>query len=469
MELSYSGSGLIFYNQKEYQCNLYTNQELGGILVEISVNDELANFLEFPFSIKFLSGELSSGYKFSLVNCSRGKMENLISEGRSVFTYYAQYMFEGVGEKHGECIKLYKVTFGLTDIIEWGDISGYSIGKNYGIFENKNCEKLIFENENFDIKYVVENSMLPISLHEILKENIILKQSGNIEITFKNEETIQKFDEILKKVKRLIELSTLRIIYVNKITGLSKKIYDMYGKEKIERPIEIISSDLNKNTAINNKVKSWKWITLSELIENNSFENYFSKYELLEPIVELYLQIIESNQMSVIRIFLNVVQALETYHSRFKANKIEDFKNRIDAIILKNRPKEFIENDKKFLMANSKSFITLESRIADLLIADFNIYFDTGDINHIEFPNVISKTRNYYIHYDEEIKESGRVLTEKELSIYNHVMIYMLEYYLLLELGFSDIKQIREKLNNRWGNISTTLSLIKESQKIEKK
>lgn len=468
MELNYSGSGLIFYNQNEYQCDLYTNKEQGGILVKINVNDELADFFEFPFNIKFLSGELSTGYKFSLVNCSRGKMESLISEGRSVFTYYAQYMFEGVGEKNCEPIKLYKVIFRLSDIIEWGDISGYSIGENYEIFENKNCEKIIFENENFNIKYVVENSMLPVALHELLKENIILKQSGNIEITFKNEETIEKFDEVLKKVKRLMEVSTLRTIYIKEIIGLSKEIYNIYGTKKIERPIEIISRDLNKNIITNNKMQTWKWITLPELIENNSFEKYFLKYELIEPIVELYLQIIESNGMSAIRIFLNIVQALETYHSRFKANNIEDFKNRINTIILKNRPKEFIEEDRKFLMASSKGFITLESRIADLLIADFNIRFDTGDIKYLEFPQVISKTRNYYIHYDEKIKESGRILNEQELSIYNKTMIYMLEYYLLLELGFYEVEQIREKLNNRWGNISTTLSLIKESEKIEK-
>ncbi len=52
-------------------------------------------------------------------------------------------------------------------------------------------------------------------------------------------------------------------------------------------------------------------------------------------------------------------------------------------------------------------------------------------------------------------------MNEQELSIYNKTMIYILEYYFLLELGFSDINQIREKLNNRWGNISTTLLLIK--------
>ncbi len=172
--------------------------------------------------------------------------------------------------------------------------------------------------------------------------------------------------------------------------------------------------------------------------------------------------------MSVIRIFLNVVQALETYHSRFITNNIEEFKKRIELVILKNRPKESIQGDTAFLMAKSRNFITLESRLADLLLAKFEVYFDTGDIRHLDFPNVIAKTRNYYIHYDEGIKASGRVLTEKEISIYNKTLLYMLEYYLLLELGFSDTKQIKEKLNERWENASHTLSLIKMSKEVEK-
>lgn len=213
--------------------------------------------------------------------------------------------------------------------------------------------------------------------------------------------------------------------------------------------------------------KIWKWLTLPELIQSKSFDKYFAKYEVLEPIIELYLQVIVSREMSNVRAFLNLAQALETYHSRFKANSIKEFKKRINDVILKDRPKESIENDKKFLMANSKRYITLESRIADLIIADFNVYFDIGDILYSEFPNVIANTRNYYIHYDEKIKTRGRVLENSELSIYNRCLISILEYYILLEIGFSDIGQIKEKLKERWGNISDALTIRKASAEKE--
>lgn len=204
----------------------------------------------------------------------------------------------------------------------------------------------------------------------------------------------------------------------------------------------------------------WRWIPLSELFRNNSFNNYFFKYERLEPIIDLYLEILESTEMSAIRVFLNVVQALETYHSRFITNDIEKFKQRVELEILKERPSTFLQKDREFLMANSHKYITLESRLADLLFAKFKFIFDTGNIKFLDFPNVIAKTRNYYIHYDETIKKKGRVLTEEELSIYNRALLCILDYYLLLELGFSDAEQIRKKLYERW-SASQDLSLIK--------
>lgn len=469
MNLNYSGSGIIYYNKTEYKCDLYINKNYGGILINISVGNPFVNFLELPLNMKFLCGELSTGYKFSLINCSREETNGLLSEGRTVFTYYAQYMIEGIGGKECDHIYFHKVTFELSDIIKWGNISGYSIGKNYEIMMKNESEDNIFENENYNIKYIVGKNMLPIVHSDLLKENITLKQTGNIEIAFKEEKDIEHFIEVLEKVKKIIELSTLTSVYLNRITGYNKKIYDIYGESKYERPISIISSEVNMNDNIdkqNNFIKSWGWLTLPELIENNSFDKYFCKYEILEPIMELYLQIIKSREMSSVRVFLNVVQALETYHSRFKANSIKDFKNRITDIILKNRPKEFIESDTKFLMGNSHKFITLESRIADLLIADFNMRFDTGNIKYLDFPNVIANTRNYYIHYDENIKNKGKVLTNAELAIYNRTLLYMLEYYILLELGFVDINQIRNKLNERWGKVSDALTIKKHSEEM---
>lgn len=466
MKVNYTGSGKVFWGEKEYDCDLYLNEEQGGILLKINVYGKIANYLELPIEMDFISGELSTGFRFILLECTRKELRNLISYGKSVFTYSARYMIKGIGGKAAHQITFNKIVFQLSDTMEWGNISGYSVGENYQLKQENEAECILYQNDNFSVKYMVKCSMLPVSNCELLKENILLKQSGNIEISFDEEKYIKEFEDVYKKVNRLIELSMLRTITLKKVTGWSKGNKRLIGKEEHEWPIEIISCDFGVDS-VDEGIKSirYKWIYLPELIENNSFEKYFQKYETLEPVVELYLEILEIRNMSSVRAFLNITQALETYHARFKANTLGDFKRRIKEVILRNRPESFRQKDTEFLMEGSKRNLTLQSRLADLLLAEFNIWLDTGDINRLEFPRIIAKTRNYYTHYNESIKKKERVLTSEELVIYNKVLLYILEYYLLSELGFTDAVAIREKLNNRWGNITESLSIQKESRK----
>ena len=467
MKVNYTGSGKVFWGEKEYDCDLYLNEEQGGILLKINVYGKIANYLELPIEMDFISGELSTGFRFILLECTRKELQNLISYEKSVFSYSARYMIKGIGGKAAHQITFNKIVFQLSDIMEWGNISGYSVGENYQLKQENETECILYQSDYFSVKYFVNCSMLPVSNLELLKENITLKQNGNIEISFNEGKYIKEFEDIYKKVKRLIEFSMLRTITLKKVTGWSKDNKRLIGKEEHEWPIEIISYDCFVDS-LDEGMKSirYKWICLPELIENNSFEKYFQKYETLEPVVELYLEILEARTMSSVRAFLNITQALETYHARFKANTLGDFKRRIKEVILKNRPESFRQKDTEFLMEGSKRNLTLQSRLADLLLAEFNIWLDTGDINRLEFPRIIAKTRNYYTHYNESIKNKERVLTREELVVYNRVLLYMLEYHLLSELGFTNTDEIRGKLNDRWGNISESLSIEKESRKM---
>lgn len=374
-------------------------------------------------------------------------------------------MIKGIIDKENNHLSFKKITFELSNIIEWGNISGYYVGKDYALKESNDTEKLLYQNKDFSIKYNIKSSMLPSSKYDLLRENITLEQRSNIEITFEEEKNIVEFDYIFKKIKRLIELSTLKIIFLTKMTGQSEKYKKLLGDKEIELPISIISNDFTEIEFNNNSAINHGWIHLQELINNNSFENYFKSYDILEPIVELYIEIIESKNMSPVRKFLNITQALETYHARFKADTLTEFTQRVDEVILTKSSPNSREEDRQFLLETSKKSVSLQSRLADLLLADFEIHFSTGNIKRSSFPRIIAKTRNYYTHYNEELKNKEIILTKEELSIYNQVLLYILEYYLLRELGFSNIALIINKLNNRWGDISTSFDLQNASQK----
>lgn len=465
MELNYSGSGNIEYNNNKYRFDLYKNEDYGSVMIKISVNKPLCSFIELPLDFDLINGEYDNGFKFTLINCKRGGVHSLFSEGRTVFEYFAKYMIEGIKYNNIESVKFDSIQYSLTDIIEWGQISGYLISDSFELSKNKNAEMIIYNNdEGIMIKYRVDHSMLPCVQSELLCSEIKLSQTGKIIIeSSKIPQSLDSFMDIIKKIKELIELCTVKRISISSIVALSEECYDEYGEKRVPRPISILSFKGKATHKIQDPFLQYKWITLPELQQYNSFESFFKKYDLLIPIVESYAEILYSDHLSNIRLFLDIVQSLETYHSRFITNNLAEFKNRIDNVILCDCPEDNKAQYKQYLLANSRSYITLESRMADLLLAEFKTVFETGDIAIFDFPKVVAQTRNYYIHYDESIKERGHVLSPEELSLYNLALLTILDYYILLELGFDDITQIRMKLKERWGDVSTALSIQKAS------
>lgn len=467
MELQYRGSGKVYYIKKEYRCDLYYNEKEGGILLQIIVKNEkgFGSFSVFPFDVPFLCGQLESGFKFTLLQLVRSGMKDLISSGITEYTFYADYLLCGIGGNSLHEQTFHKVIYTLSNIVEWGKESVYAIDEKYGLFhKNEEIKKSIFEGGDYKINYTVFGSMLPVAEHELLKDHFTFEQHGNIEIEFHNEVPFCKFCEIFDRIKQLIEIAVFRKINVENVIAYSSEIVYEFGENIIEQSINIYGKNIKEAVKGSPDNHHWKWISLSELIKNNSFGQYLEKYEKLAPIVELFLGPLYVDASSNTRIFLNIIQALEIYHSRFVTNSINEYKVKIGRL-LKEWPGDNLDEMRRFLLAKSNKFITLESRMADLLFANGNIFFDTGKIQRTDFPSVIAHSRNYYIHYDESIKEKHRVLSDEELGFYNRALLQILEYYILLELGFPiETVGMKEKLIERWGNISQDLYILDMSR-----
>lgn len=467
MEVHYRGSGKVKYNNTDYQCHLYFSEDQGGIVIKIcNITEFIGSFLELPVEIEYLCGQLDNGFNFVLYRSKRTDTPSRIFANKTIneYVYESQKIICGLTPIFKNNFHFSKAIYKLSNIIDWAGLSYFSLKDNMALITKEETpEKLVYQNNDYSIVYRVAGSMLPFMPQDLLREKIELTQNGYIEIVSKDEQKIGFFDDLSGKLRRLIEISTLTKLNVEGMDLYSNEITETYGDKKINIPLHVYGTGI-KIFEENEKEPSLRrlsWISLPELIEHNSIELYFEKYDRLEPVIELYLEPFYSTY-SYRRVFLNLVQALETYHSRFVTNDLNQYKTRVNS--LTSDP-----NWVNFLIANSKGRkITLQSRIADLLLAEFKIYFDTGDISRSDFPEVIADTRNYYIHYDQKIMDRGKVLSSDDLGIYNGVLVYMLEYYILIELGFdNDISALQRKLSGRWGSVSQTLSIIKESKKKE--
>lgn len=476
MEMPYRGTGNVFISEAEYQCDLYFSENNGGIALIINVRNGgvPASFIEIPLELSCLCGQLSNGFKFTLINLRRYDTQDDMSAKLTKFCYSAEYIFCGIGDKEQIDCTFNKVEYTISDIVEWGGDTVYTIGENYELScaNHSNCiQRTIFDGKDYKVNYSVIGSLLPVHKSQLLREHIIIDQQGIIEIEFTNEVPFNIINEIFLKVKRLIEISVARRISIEKINALSSNFIERIGEDEVERPISVYGCLISKDessVASRNQFERWYWINLSDLMEMNSFGHYFEKYEKLDPIIELFVEPLYIRRGSTTHVFLNIIQALETYHSRFVTNDFEVFKKRVNSLVeIEGLSKSQKDSLRTRLMANSKNFITLESRLADLLYADSKIHFDIGEISEKEFPSIIAHSRHYYTHYDEKIKNNHRVLSLEELQIYIHSLLKILEYYILKELGLSDnMVEIREKLRARWGNVFMHLQIQRASDSL---
>ncbi|WP_281166237.1 HEPN domain-containing protein, partial [Liquorilactobacillus sicerae] len=171
-----------------------------------------------------------------------------------------------------------------------------------------------------------------------------------------------------------------------------------------------------------------------QLIESADLEAWNDKSKKLEPIINLYTEAYDSPSTSIQNLFLNVCQALETYHARMVTNNRDEYLKKSNQKIARMNPsfKDFLIRNKR----NTKS-ILLSERISDLMVVDNipKINF-SGGFKYFDFPQIVSNTRNYYTHYDEN-RQKNALFGEKLVDA-TELLRLILEYHLLRELGFND-------------------------------
>ncbi|AKG05349.1 hypothetical protein AAV35_011545 [Salimicrobium jeotgali] len=450
---------------EKYTGDLYLNKEEGGILLYIRIpnNGPIMSYLELPLEIPFITGTTINGAEITLVNCSRISTNSRVGS-EEVFGYNAQFMFNGVSFNKEEDIKFSKMTICIPGIIEWGDVSNYispDLDKEGSLIDLKIVEPVrIYSNENYSISYYLTFS----NPFHLMKEEITLKQTPHLIIETQPIQTIEWFIKTANQMKRLIEIAVgVPLNYGSMIVENPEVYYEFDDDEKRIRPLEVFHAykhALSTKNSTKKIIKHDYLFSLSELRQAN-FSQWQEIAAIMEPIIELYIDSLYNHNLSISRHFLNMVQALETYHSRRIAYSLHDYKKRVEELV-QLRPTPLRKQDREFLLDGSKGFVILRSRLADLLLADYRFVFHTGDFKLVEFPQLIATTRNYYTHYNEKLED--KILKGEDLIIAFHILRNILEFYLLKELGFEE-DFIHERTRERIKPIITSNDLRKADKR----
>lgn len=193
--------------------------------------------------------------------------------------------------------------------------------------------------------------------------------------------------------------------------------------------------------------KVWDYnFTLNQIPSDKDINKELEK---LVPIFNLYLSLFKYRDMPLEMVFLNIVQALETFHSRFfyrdkKKKYVESVMERFSGSVNFDQLKKKLLSDTQ--MDKNCSYIILASRLNDLLIGNCNtIFYDYWGCEE-DYGQIIADTRHYYTHYGSS--KEKKALKGDNLGEAIFVLSSLLEYHICLILGIDIEKKVCQSLRN---------------------
>ena len=186
--------------------------------------------------------------------------------------------------------------------------------------------------------------------------------------------------------------------------------------------------------------------TLTQLLPEKDIKKELT---LLEPIFNLYLSLFKYTDMPAEMIFLNIVQALETFHARFFYG---DSKDKYFASVIERFGswQNYPDIEKLLLCDTQKDknckYIILVSRLNDLLVGKGDGLFRDYYVTDTGFAQTVADTRHYYTHYGKS-KEKKALKGDKLIDVIG-ILALLLEYNVCLKLGIDNQEKVRERLSS---------------------
>lgn len=475
----FGGSWKLFEKEKPYQGELHISYDKRIIALELIIPASEGKPRPRPpykGKIPYICGTLFSGAKILLYDCSTGQEQNNVMDyTRQII--HAKYAFWGLIVNSEEEIKFTKAIFDFGDIIEWSGLCHYE----WELSKDGDYNLKWFHKEPFKFK-LSENLEITLSPSKRTKwgvlyaKEITFNQNIKIEFAYKNPTTWDSIMEDALCLQYLIGLGINQFVDIYNARYSHSSIYFEFPKDDgtLEKRQEfsdvIIGTGKIKNTQ---NTMSYEYLYTLDAIkdsESDVFIQWRKNYSMLKPVLDLYFTAFSNTSGTPEMLFINLVQALETYHARFIADDSKDYINRVENLV-NSFCKENINKEgwKNFLLSKeqeSSRSIFLISRLADLVFAEGKLPFALGGhpIAPSDYIKKIRDTRNYYTHYNPA--KLDKAFRKSELPKVNSHLLALLEYHLLVLLGF-DADEIRRHTIEKIDRIDNTYQIQNYTHVIE--
>jgi hypothetical protein len=326
--------------------------------------------------------------------------------------------------------------------------------------------------EWYDIRiseFVNPDDQEKITIKYQLKEPIVInlpKYKMSIETEYNRSMTYKKVDVNAKTIitleyenkYSLIEwLDHIRVIndFIDLGTGASSYVTELSASAKeltFPDPINIVKKIEIYLPLINWRINARKPLRFEMMYTYRNIEGNIDKFlnkwveksKILAPINNIFFSIRNNPNIFLEMQFINITQALETYHRRTKGGKYledEEF-NRIYNILVDAIPTGVDQAFKNSLITGRLKYAneySMRKRFQLIIFELYDNYLANIFPNRRELATYIDKicdTRNYLTHYASELEPN--IFNTIEMFMAVQRLLFIIEIYLLKEIEMDD-------------------------------
>lgn len=327
-----------------------------------------------------------------------------INQGVPRQKYYASFLMVGEHFTDLEDLQFNAATFRIYGLDEWVGVSGFHI--DIDLPHNKFLVK--FELPEYREYSIDQKRRISVRfgwrapLHSPMRA-VSIEQAAYLRLEYVQPQTLDTLLADVNKVKNLISLCIGKPLALTEISlALPSTDTDDQTTSSVDLYYQSLPAPEDSFQAYPSQM------LLGFPVISSSFgdllHKWFDLYEEIPPTVSLFFAVQHQKDLYLEHQFLSLVQALETLHRRTISNQLdpeEVHQRRLERIFgaLTSEDKNWLKP--KLQYSNEPS---LRQRLKELLEPFSHLLFK----NHKEckrFVNTVVKTRNYLVHYDENLQK----------------------------------------------------------------
>jgi len=382
-------------------------------------------------------GLSTNGKKITLTHCI-AMSKKVSMPGFYIEGYRGNFCFVGGHFQEPNELRFRRLAVRYSHLPDWVRMSGFSVTRK----SEEHKVEIVYELPQ-EVKAETSKGIISLSFSGQMTgdgiERMNIEQSVWLEVEIVEEVELQTlFRQYVSALQNFLTLATTKPNSIIELQVFSPLVYmERQNDERIEIPIQVLfRQKYLKELPHELLMPDYMLFVLEDVFDDFEviMDNWLNMAQELDSVCNRFFGVQYTTRMNLQNEFLNIVQALESYHRQRMKNEVQprvEYKRRIEAILSR------VDTQDRHWLREILAYGNeprLEQRLNELLEKVHAVVSPVIDDTAI-FAKKVKNTRHYLTHLDKSKKR--KAARGAELYWLTRKLSYVLQACLLLELGLS--------------------------------